>query len=181
MWWDLIFCSVKHNRIRIMFSSTWVQGQRLHVYSAKSVDYVHVWDLHICFHCLQSEGGCKLSHKETQSDFGFSFSIPPWMCVCVWSSVSVPSLSHTHACIHSLLSRPRCLVFLLRSQDLYSHYFYCACTGVTDHSTHEKRQQSNKSCSVLENILTTSRSAEPLCLHKVNAFIQRVVGITVCY
>lgn len=45
-------------------------------HSAKSVDYDHICDLHICFYSLQSK--CGLSHQETQSDFGVSF-----LCVCV--------------------------------------------------------------------------------------------------
>lgn len=39
--------------------------------------------------------------EKTQSDFGFSFSFPLYMCACVC----------THTCMHTLLSRPRCLGF----------------------------------------------------------------------
>lgn len=112
-------------------------------YSAKSMDYVH--RLHICFHCLQSKGGCKLSHKETQSDWIHIFIPTEHACVCV-----PPCVSHrSHTCVYTLVAK-RTQVFdvLLRSQALYSHQFYSDCTGVTDHCTHERRQQSNKSSSV---------------------------------
>lgn len=107
-------------------------------YSAKSVDYVHVCEWHICFQCLQRERA--LSHRETQSDFGFGVSSPS-------ECVSEPSLTRAH--MYTLVAK-QTQVFgvLLRSQALYGHPFHSDCTGVTDRCPHEKRQPSNKSCSL---------------------------------
>lgn len=73
----------------------------------------------------------------------------PFECVCVCACVPLRLCHHSHTCMYTLVAKQTqvCGV-LLRSQALYSHQFYSDCTGVTDHSTHEERQQSNKSCSV---------------------------------
>lgn len=58
------------------------------------------------------------------------------VCVCVCSSVSVPSLTHMYALV---AKQTQVFGVLLRSQALYSHQFNSDCTGVTDHCTHEWR------------------------------------------
>lgn len=127
-------------------------------YSAKSVDYIHIRDLHLCFYCLQREG--ELSQKRNTIRLWIQHEC---ICVCVCPSVSQPSYTQTQRNTCTLVAKQtQVLGVLLRSQALYSHQVYSDCAGVTDRGMHEKRQLGEFRIIIVASLRKLSASNEAL-------------------
>ena len=93
----------------------WNRGWQKSGISAHCVDYVHI---HLRFEHLFSLSSkwrwAQTSPQRNTIRLWMGLFIPSecvCVCVCVCVFLCACAIAHTHACIYSLLSRPRCLVF----------------------------------------------------------------------